>query len=115
MTQKAKGPAEVAPSTPSQVQTPDKGHKNMQSNIMELSAGATEFPEQRIRRLAKEISATLNDVDDYQVIIIYPSAAADYPVQVCLDGEFSELLEAVVRLRKERREAIAHQAGRAGR
>lgn len=63
-----------------------------------------EHPEQRIRRLAKEISATLNDVDDYQVIIIYPSAAADYPVQVCLDGEFSELLEAVVRLRKERRE-----------
>lgn len=67
-----------------------------------------EHPEQRIRSLAKEISATLNDVDDYQVIIIYPSAAADYPVQVCLDGEFSDLLEAVVRLRKEQREGAKH-------
>lgn len=108
MTKKAKGPAEVAASAPSQVQTPDKGHKNMQSNIMELSAGATEFPEQRIRRLAKEISASLNDVDGYQVVIIYPSAAADYPVQVCLDGEFSDLLEAVIRLRKEQREGANH-------
>nr|WP_029924513.1 hypothetical protein [Ochrobactrum sp. UNC390CL2Tsu3S39] len=69
-----------------------------------MGIDTTEHPEQRVRRLAKEISATLNDVDDYQVIIIYPSAAADYPVQVCLDGEFSDLLEAVIRLRKERRD-----------
>ena len=32
MTQKAKGPAEVAASTPSRVQSPDKGMKNMQTN-----------------------------------------------------------------------------------
>jgi len=67
-----------------------------------------EHPEQRIRRLAKEISATLNDVDGYRTVIIYPSAQADYPVQICLDGEFSDLLQAVVTLRKEQREGAKH-------
>ncbi|KAB2705052.1 hypothetical protein [Brucella lupini] len=75
----------------------------MDTNSTEALQAASEHPEQRIRRLAKEISATLNDVDDYQVIIIYPSAAADYPIQICLEGEFAELLQAVVTLRKERR------------
>lgn len=40
MTQKAKGPAEVAASTPSQVQTPDKGMKNMDSNSTQHASTA---------------------------------------------------------------------------
>ncbi|MCQ9144579.1 MULTISPECIES: hypothetical protein [Brucella/Ochrobactrum group] len=64
-----------------------------------------EHPERRIRNLAKEISSALDDVDGYRVVIIYPSAQADYPVQICLDGEFSDLLQAVVKMRKELREA----------
>ncbi|KAB2736056.1 hypothetical protein [Brucella anthropi] len=75
----------------------------MDTNSTEAIQAASEHPEQRLRRLAKEISATLNDVDDYQVIIIYPSAAADYPVQICLDDEFADLLQGVVTLRKEQR------------
>ncbi len=42
MTQKAKGPAEVAASTPSQVQTPDKGLKNMDSNSTQSAEPASQ-------------------------------------------------------------------------
>lgn len=42
MTQKAKGPAEVAASTPSQVQTPDKGIKNMDSNSTQNGGSASQ-------------------------------------------------------------------------
>jgi hypothetical protein len=106
MTQKTKCPAEAATSKPGDVHlTPPKGKKNMSSNTTEVILAASEHPERRIRNLAKEISSALDEVGDYRVVIIYPSAQADYPVQICLDGEFSELLEAVVKMRKELREA----------
>lgn len=107
MTEKAKGPAEAATS-PSHGSIRSTGLKNMDRNNTEAVQAASEHPERRIRSLAKEISSALNDVDGYRVVIIYPSAQADYPVQICLDGEFSDLLQAVVRLRKERREGAKH-------
>jgi len=100
MTKKAKGPAEAATS-PSQVQTPDKGHKNMQSNIMELSAGATEFPEQRIHRLAKEMSFLLDGFDDYSVVLIFPSKSREYPIHICLDRDFADLMQHAIKYRED--------------
>lgn len=97
--QKAKGPAEAATS-PSQVQTPTKGLKNMGMNSTEAVQAASEHPEQRIRRLAKEISSALDGTEGYRVVIIYPSAQADYPVQICLDGEFAGLMQRVRAMRE---------------
>lgn len=42
MTQKAKGSAEAATSSPSQVQTPDKGLKNMDSNNTQNATAASQ-------------------------------------------------------------------------
>jgi len=57
----------------------------------------------RVRFLAKEISEELNNVPSDRLVIIFPSSTNAYPVQICLDDEFADLLEAVVRLRKEQR------------
>ena len=96
MTQKAKGPAEAATS-PSQVRTPEKGIKNMSSNsISELEVASLH----RVKALAKEISAELNNIEDYRLVIIFPSASNAYPVQICLDKEFADLMQRVRALRE---------------
>lgn len=97
MTQKAKGSAEVAASTPSQVQSRTKGYKNMDiHSISELEVASLH----RVKALAKEISAELNNIEDYRLVIIFPSASNAYPVQICLDKEFADLLNEVRELRK---------------
>ncbi|MFK3665086.1 hypothetical protein ACI2JN_07510 [Ochrobactrum teleogrylli] len=101
MTQQTKGPA-TAPTVPSRVHlTPPKGKKNMDIYSMSDQEAASI---KRVRFLAKEISEELNNVPSDRLVIIFPSSTNAYPVQICLEGEFAELLQAVVTLRKERRE-----------
>lgn len=103
MTQKTKCPAEAATSKPGDVHlTPQTGKKNMDIYSMSDQEAASI---KRVRFLAKEISEELNNVPSDRLVIIFPSSTNAYPIQICLDDEFADLLEAVVRLRKEQRRA----------
>ncbi|WP_273792305.1 hypothetical protein [Brucella anthropi] len=62
-----------------------------------MGIAATEHPEQRLRRLAKEISATLNDFDDQHLVMIFPSKSREYPIQICLDREFADLMQNAIK------------------
>lgn len=97
MTQKAKGPVEAATS-PSQVQSnPSKGSKNMETHsISDLEVASIH----RVKALSKEISAELNNIEDNRLVIIYPANAHAFPVQICLDKEFADLLKMAMELRK---------------
>lgn len=46
-------------------------------------------------RLAKEISAALNDCETYEVVVIYPSKDREYPVAICLDRDYRQMTNAM--------------------
>lgn len=94
MTKKAKGSAEGATSKPSQVQSPDKGHKNMAVDSTGVQK-TPEHPSERVRRLAQELSEALNDVNSYHMAVIYPSAAHQYPVMFCLQKSYAQQMKAL--------------------
>lgn len=98
MTQKAKCPAEAATSTPGGIETsPDTKEFNMDTNNTQSAEAASLM---KVNHLAKEMSAALDHVDGYHVVIVHPSASGSYPVQICLDKEFADLLQSVIELRK---------------
>ncbi len=94
MTVQQKGSAEAATSKPSQVLTPDKGHMNMQVDNTSVQK-TPEHPNERVRRLAQELSEALNDVNSYHMAVIYPSAAHQYPVTFCLHKSYAEQMKAL--------------------
>ncbi|QGA56889.1 hypothetical protein [Brucella sp. 2280] len=100
MTKKAKGPVEAATS-PSQVQTPDEGIKNMDTNSTEAVQAASELPVERINRLSRELSEALNEWMDgeFMAVILPANRGNGYPIM------FGNI--------DNQKEAIAHQAGRA--
>lgn len=100
MTQKAKGSAEGATSQPSQISNPTTGMDNMQTNNTQNAGGATELPEQKVRRLAKEISAALDEIEDYKMVMVFPASSQQFSVQICLDSEFAHLMQRVRALRE---------------
>ena len=60
-----------------------------------------ELPEQRINRLAKELSAELNGFDDYSVVMVFPSKSREYPIHICLDREIADLMQRAIQYCKE--------------
>ncbi|MCI0998937.1 hypothetical protein HWD97_02455 [Ochrobactrum sp. C6C9] len=60
MTKKAKGSAEAATSKPSQVPTPDKGHKNMTVN----NTGDQKTPDASLKERTRAAIAVLADLLD---------------------------------------------------
>ncbi len=95
MTHKAKGSAEAATSIPSRVQSKSKqGMMNMSTDTTP-SAKRPEAPCHKVRRLAEELSAALNEVEGYHMAIVYPSAAHQYPVMICLEKAYAQQMKAL--------------------
>lgn len=75
MTKKAKGSAEAATSKPSQVQSPDKGHKNMTVD----STGVPQTPDASLKERTRAAIAVLADLldehgDDVDYLFICPTS-----------------------------------------
>lgn len=101
MTQKTKGP-ETAATVPSQVQSHTTGTKNMQRINTESPQPAIELPVERVNRLSRELSEALNEWMDgeFMAVILPATRGNGYPIM------FGNI--------DNQKEAIAHQAGRAG-
>ncbi len=68
-------------------------------------AGGTpkpELPVERATRIAKELSAALNEVEGYHMAIVYPSAAHQYPVLICLEETYAQQMKALYAYRTAR-------------
>ncbi|MFI3904309.1 hypothetical protein [Ochrobactrum sp. S1502_03] len=65
--------------------------------INDLPADKPELPVQRVNRLAKELSAALNDMDDHYLVLVYPSSSREYPVHICLDRDFADLMQKAIK------------------
>lgn len=72
----------------------------MDRNNTEAVQAASEHPEQRLRRLSKEISIVLNDIEGQYLVMIYPSASRQYPVHICLDSEFADMMQQAIARRE---------------
>lgn len=72
----------------------------MDTNNTDFPQTATELPEQRIRRLAKDMSFLLDGFDDYSVVLIFPSKSREYPIHICLDSDFADLMQRAIKYRE---------------
>lgn len=74
-------------------------------------AAVAECPYNKIRRLSRDLAEALDNVEHYDLAMIYPASRHAYPISWCMDREYARQSYAMLRYRDAVR-ALSESTGK---